>query len=269
MGKKKSAETIRAIDDLATRIADDIMKRDVGSRATISEIADAILELEGYKMVYQEDVYRWVWQNEKNGIYPLEHDDLFDVLDLVQKKLRNKRVLDFSEHEGLCEGLPFNLDFIITKPWQKGGGKQMDAALGNLLNKAIIFAVQNHAGTPRKGTNIPYIVHPMEVAAIVAGITDDEEVIAAAVLYDTLEDTETTTAELVDNFGYRVAALVGAESENKREDEKAEDTWKIRKEETIQHLTAARYDAKVIALGDKLANIRAIQRDYELLGDKF
>ena len=147
--------------------------------------------------------------------------------------------------------------------------RETDSFSGSLLDRAIIFAVKKHSGTLRKGTNLPYIVHPMEVAAIAAGITDDAEVIAAAVLHDTLEDTDTTFDELAENFGERVALLVAAESENKREEEKPEDTWKIRKEETVRHLSAAEDDVKVIALSDKLANIRAIQRDHEMLKDKF
>ena len=139
---------------------------------------------------------------------------------------------------------------------------------GDLLNEAIVFAVRKHAGTVRKGTALPYIVHPLEVAAIVAGITDDEEVIAAAVLHDTLEDTQATKEEIIAAFGDRVAALVADESENKRENERPENTWKIRKQETLSHLTGASHDAKVIALGDKLSNIRAIQRDYEAIGEK-
>ena len=144
----------------------------------------------------------------------------------------------------------------------------MNRKNGELLNRAIVFAVEKHAGAVRKGTTLPYIVHPMEVAAIVAGITDDEAVIAAAVLHDTLEDTDTEKAELVEKFGSRVADLVADESENKRENERPEDTWQIRKAETLEHLAKACRDAKIIALGDKLSNIRAIQRDYEALGEK-
>ena len=57
-----------------------------------------------------------------------------------------------------------------------------------MINKAIAFAVKAHEGQPRKGTEIPYIFHPLEVGMIVSRITDDEEVIAAAVLHDTVED---------------------------------------------------------------------------------
>ena len=132
-----------------------------------------------------------------------------------------------------------------------------------LVDRAIAFAVEKHSGTPRKGTKVPYIVHPMEAAAIVAGITDDQELIAAALLHDTLEDTETTFEELEKAFGLRVANLVQEESEDKQADKSPDSTWKDRKYATLKHLEAAGYDAKLLVLGDKLANIRAIQRDLK------
>ena len=139
--------------------------------------------------------------------------------------------------------------------------------MGLLLDKAIIFAVNAHHGQLRKGSNAPYILHPMEAAAIVAAMTDDEEVIAAAVLHDTVEDTAVTLDEICEQFGKRVAELVAAESENKREDKPAASTWKIRKEETIEHLKTAPKEVKMLTLGDKLSNIRSICRDYEAQGD--
>lgn len=141
--------------------------------------------------------------------------------------------------------------------------------MGKLFDKAIAFATEMHAGQFRKGTNIPYIVHPLEAAAIVATITTDDEMLAAAVLHDTLEDTPATEAQLKQLFGDRVAALVAEESENKREGYSPQSTWQVRKQETLNHLSQAGHDAKVVALGDKLSNLRAIQRDYEQLGDAF
>ena len=137
----------------------------------------------------------------------------------------------------------------------------------NLLEKAVAFAAVRHSGTKRKGTKIPYIIHPMEVAAIAAAVTSDEAVIAAAVLHDVLEDTDTPPEELEALFGHRVASLAAEESENKREGWAPEATWRIRKQETIGHLKAAGHEARIIALGDKLANLRAIHRDYEAIGD--
>lgn len=142
-----------------------------------------------------------------------------------------------------------------------------------LLTRAIIFAAKAHEGQTRKGTNIPYIVHPMEVASIVATMTSDEEVIAAAVLHDVIEDTEETKESVRQEFGERVADLVASESENKREDRPAKDTWKVRKQETIDHLKSLKKDEdskaiKQIALGDKLSNMRAIARDYDSIGSE-
>ena len=139
--------------------------------------------------------------------------------------------------------------------------------MGKLLNDAIIYATKKHDGKDRKGTKIPYIVHPLEALAIVASITEDEELMAAAVLHDTIEDTDATTSDIETKFGHRVAELVASESENKREELPDADTWKIRKEETIEHLKDASLDTRIVCLGDKLSNIRAISRDYEKLGE--
>ena len=137
-----------------------------------------------------------------------------------------------------------------------------------LLDTAIIFATKAHSGTTRKGTNVPYIVHPIEAAAIVSAMTDDEEVIAAAVLHDVLEDTEATEDDLLARFGRRITELVIGETEDKRRNFPAALTWKVRKEETIAFLkTKADRDAKMLALADKLSNLRAIHRDVCVIGD--
>ena len=138
-----------------------------------------------------------------------------------------------------------------------------------LLDESIIFAVQAHNNQFRKGTQTPYILHPLEAAAIVASMTNDPEIIAAAVLHDTLEDARVSPEEITANFGPRVAGLVQAETENKREDLPASETWLIRKQETIGALRAEKDLAvKMLALADKLSNIRAIYRDHLAIGDR-
>ena len=137
-----------------------------------------------------------------------------------------------------------------------------------LLDRAIEFAAVKHAGQERKGTTIPYITHVIEAMEIVSRMTEDEEIRAAAVLHDTLEDTKTTKEELIEAFGRRVADLVAAESEDKRKDLPEEETWLIRKTETIKHLKKASTEVKMLALGDKLSNIRAMTRDYRVIGEK-
>lgn len=137
-----------------------------------------------------------------------------------------------------------------------------------LLQKAIVFAAVKHEGYARKGTTIPYFTHVMEAMEIVSRMTEDEEIRAAAVLHDTLEDTPTTKDELIRLFGERVAGLVSMESENKRRDRAESETWLVRKLETIRHLEKAGTEIRIIALGDKLSNVRAIHRDYQVCGDK-
>lgn len=138
----------------------------------------------------------------------------------------------------------------------------------DLFEQAVAFALERHGGTVRKGTDIPYITHPMEAAAIVASMTTDREVLAAAVLHDVVEDTPTTLDEVQAHFGARVAALVAFESENKREGQPPSETWLIRKRETVERLQneADRFE-KMLTIGDKLSNIRALYRDHERCGD--
>lgn len=138
----------------------------------------------------------------------------------------------------------------------------------NLLEDALCFATKKHEGQTRKGGVLPYILHPVEVAAIVGTLTEDQVILAAAVLHDTLEDTETTYEELEQRFGKRVADLVAAESEKKRKDRSAESTWRIRKEETLRDLKNCDDPAvKMICLGDKLSNMRSIYRSYRKIGN--
>jgi (p)ppGpp synthase/HD superfamily hydrolase len=137
----------------------------------------------------------------------------------------------------------------------------------NIINEAIFFAVKAHEGTFRKGKKTPYIFHPLEAASIVSTMTDSPDIIAAAVLHDVLEDTDITYDYLKEKFGH-IADLVSWESENKRRDKAPEETWNIRKKETVKYFqTDASIESKIIALGDKLANMRSIYRDYQLLGD--
>lgn len=139
----------------------------------------------------------------------------------------------------------------------------------NIIEKAIVFAVKAHAGALRKGTNLPYILHPLEAAAIAAQLTDDQEIIAAAVLHDAVEDTETASEDIRKEFGARVAGLVDGNTENKRGELPAADTWMIRKQETIERLKTASREEKTVAFADKLSNLRAMVTDYISEGETF
>ena len=143
----------------------------------------------------------------------------------------------------------------------------------SLVEEAISLAAEAHYGSWRKGNAIPYIAHPMETMLIVADMTKDEEVIAAAALHDVVEDTPVTLERIREQFGERVADLVGIESENKREGIPKVETWKIRKEENLLREFQAPREAKMIMLADKVSNMRATLADFRREGtaiwDKF
>ena len=129
------------------------------------------------------------------------------------------------------------------------------------LNHAIIFATERHAGQVRKGTDIPYIVHPLETMLILSNMRADLNVQIAGLLHDVVEDTDTTIEEIASLFGDDVAALVGHRSEDKSK------SWAERKTTAIYALKQADDRIKMLVLADKLSNLRSIARDYAELGD--
>ena len=137
----------------------------------------------------------------------------------------------------------------------------------DVLDRAIIFAVKAHSGTERRGKGYPYIVHPLEAVEIVATMTSDQELLAAAALHDTVEDTDVTLEQIRTEFGDRVADLVAAESDEIPAGVSEEESWHSRKQAAIDRLSKAGREAKMVALGDKLSNMRAIARDYAARGD--
>ena len=137
-----------------------------------------------------------------------------------------------------------------------------------LVSEAIAFAVKVHDGMRRKKSNLPYILHPMEAAVIVATMTDDQNLIAAAALHDVVEDAGVAIEEIEEKFGKRIRELVASETEDKRADLPPSATWHIRKEESLAVLEATKdIGVLMVWLGDKLANMRSIYRDWKVEGD--
>ena len=138
----------------------------------------------------------------------------------------------------------------------------------DLVSEAIAFATMAHDGMRRRKSDAPYILHPMEVGAIIGTMTDSQEVIAAGVLHDVVEDAGISIEEIGERFGARVMELVASETENKREELPPEQTWRIRKEESIEKLRNSNdIETLMLWIGDKLSNIRTIYRDYLIEGD--
>ena len=136
-----------------------------------------------------------------------------------------------------------------------------------LVSEAIAFAVKAHDGMRRKKSDAPYILHPMEAAVIVGTMTDDQNLIAAAALHDVVEDANITIEEIEARFGKRVRELVESETEDKRADLPPAETWRIRKEESLEVLkNTDDIGVLMVWLGDKLANMRSIYRDFKVEG---
>ena len=132
----------------------------------------------------------------------------------------------------------------------------------NLIHEAIIFAARKHDGQKRKGTDIPYLSHPMEVTQILTAAGCPERVIVAGILHDTLEDTGTAPEEIRDIFGEDILGIVRAESEDKSK------IWQERKQAAIDRLSGDTPEAKLVCCADKLSNLRSMASDLEAVGDK-
>lgn len=139
----------------------------------------------------------------------------------------------------------------------------------NIFDEAIRFATNAHSGMYRKDSKTPYMLHPMEAAAIAGSMTNDINVLAAALLHDTVEDTAVTLEDIKDHFGSRIAELVKSETEDKREELPPDMTWQIRKEESIEELrNTDDIGVKILWLSDKLSNMRSFYRIHNERGDE-
>ena len=137
------------------------------------------------------------------------------------------------------------------------GGIFMD-----IIEKAILFAAKAHNDQKRKGTDIPYITHPFAVGMLLQKEKCSEEVIAAGILHDTLEDTETTFENLTEAFGVHVANLVLAASEKDKSL-----PWEVRKQHTIDMLKDVSLEEIQVIVADKYHNLTSIQNDLQLHGE--
>lgn len=127
-----------------------------------------------------------------------------------------------------------------------------------LLLDALAFSAGKHRHQRRKGAAAsPYINHPIEVARVISaeGGVRDVEVLMAAVLHDTIEDTATTASELAQRFGERVAALVLEVTDDKAQAEGE------RKRVQVERAPTLSVGAKLIRVSDKVCNVRDLLDD--------
>lgn len=132
------------------------------------------------------------------------------------------------------------------------------------IEQAIRAAAVLHEGQIRRGQRVPYVSHLFAVALIMYRYTDDEDTIVAALLHDTLEDTEYTPEELREDFGDNVLKLVRAVTEPSDEKD-----WHARKAAYVQQLKAAPVEALCIAAADKIHNMQCAMLDFGDAPQKF
>jgi (p)ppGpp synthase/HD superfamily hydrolase len=138
------------------------------------------------------------------------------------------------------------------------------AARSELIARALAKASESHAGQVRSGSGgLPYIEHPRMVAATLAERGHPDEVLAAALLHDVVESSDTTVEDLRGEFGARIAALVDALS-----DDESIDSYRERKDEHRARVRDADGDALPIYAADKLANMTTLHAAIEAEGIK-
>ncbi len=135
------------------------------------------------------------------------------------------------------------------------------------ISQALALAVEAHQGQKRKGTQIPYVAHPMGVASLALDYGADEDCAIAALLHDVLEDGGPQFAPRIEQqFGSRVLAIVEGCTDGLPDADGQKSDWATRKRAYLAHLKAASADVLLVSGADKLHNARAIVSDLQRHG---
>ncbi len=135
------------------------------------------------------------------------------------------------------------------------------------IGRALALAVEAHDGQKRKGTDIPYLAHPMGVASIALDHGADEDQAIAALLHDAVEDGGQHFAEIIrEQFGDRVADIVEGCPDGVPDASGIKEAWLPRKQRYIAHLRQSPEDVLLVSGSDKLHNARAIVEDLLNIG---
>jgi (p)ppGpp synthase/HD superfamily hydrolase len=138
----------------------------------------------------------------------------------------------------------------------------MREILPETIIRAINVAARAHLHQNRKSEDLPFITHPFAVGIILARAGCSEEVIAAGILHDTVEDTPLTLEDIRREFGERISSIVQAASEPDRSL-----AWEERKTHTVESVRTASLDVKMVVCADKLHNVRTIAGSMRETGD--
>ena len=138
------------------------------------------------------------------------------------------------------------------------------------IEKALQTAAILHRDQLRKNTiPIPYITHPFAVAMILSNYTDNEDIIIAGLLHDTIEDSEYTPEELEGDYGKEVKKIVMGVTEQKDDELGNKRPWKIRKEDYLKNLEHDSEGSLLLCAADKIHNMRTTLDEYNEAGPEF
>lgn len=131
---------------------------------------------------------------------------------------------------------------------------------GTLVEKAIVLAVRAHEGQMRKGAPTPYIVHPLRVAILLARYGLSDEVVAAGIVHDVVEDTSISPQDIQHELGDVVATLIAPVTHDDSL------PWEEKKKAYIESVRVASDESKAIATADKIANAESLLAMHEREG---
>jgi (p)ppGpp synthase/HD superfamily hydrolase len=130
---------------------------------------------------------------------------------------------------------------------------------------ALVLAARAHRKQTRKGTDIPYLIHPVHVSVILLRYGFSEDVAVAGLLHDVVEDQEVPLSLIEAEFGPVVSEMVAALTEKKKEGGQPR-PWEIRKQEALEHLRTSSLGAVAVKAADVLHSARSMAADLDLRG---
>jgi len=130
-----------------------------------------------------------------------------------------------------------------------------------LYEEALRLAARAHRSQVRKGTDLPYIAHPVHVSAILQRYSFPRETVIAALLHDVVEDQDVSVAEIESQFGAVIAEIVDALSERRNDTEGGVRPWYVRKAEAVEKIRQASANAAAVKAADVLHNAQSILYD--------
>jgi len=181
-----------------------------------------------------------------------------EIVSTQQNRVGEKRTLTIQE----------TIDFAAQiYEEQIGGGAKSDGMhlkFTPRLELAIRKTSLAHAEQKRKGSGLPYIIHPFSVMCIASEVTDDEDILIACLLHDVIEDVPErySAAEIQQDFGKRVLSIV----EGVTKDSTLPD-WQARADAYLAQLRITSIESVTVSAADKIHNLMSVLQDYEVVGE--